>query len=232
MLLATSFDARHSLMATAQVFLVTGGSGGIGKELVTILYQRNAKVYLAARSATKAKAAIEQIKGIHLHSTGQILYLHLDLNDLTTIKKSADEFLAHETRLDVLWNNAGVMFPPTGSRTAQGYELQLGTNNLATFLFTHLLIPIMEETAKTASKDSVRVVWVSSSAVGMAPKPAIDFSNMDYEKEESTYVKYGRSKAGSVLHSAEFARRNAGKGVLSLVCPFLCPRFLYVRTTK
>jgi NAD(P)-dependent dehydrogenase (short-subunit alcohol dehydrogenase family) len=203
-----------------QVFIVTGGSGGIGKELVTILYQRNAKVYLAARSATKANAAIEEVHRIHHHSTGQILHLHLDLNDLTTIKKSADEFLAQETRLDVLWNNAGVMFPPTGSKTAQGYELQLGTNNLSTFLFTYYLIPVMEETAKTASKDSVRVVWVSSSAVGMAPKPAIDFSNMDYKKEESMYVKYGRSKAGSVLHSAEFARRTASQGVLSLVCPF------------
>jgi NAD(P)-dependent dehydrogenase (short-subunit alcohol dehydrogenase family) len=207
-------------MASAQVFIVTGGSGGIGKELVAILYQRNAKVYMAARSAAKAKASIEEIHRIHCHSTGQILHLHLDLNDLTTIKRSVDEFLAQETRLDVLWNNAGVMFPPTGSKTAQGYELQLGTNNLATFLFTHHLIPIMEKTAKTASKDSVRVVWVSLSAVGMAPKPVIDFSNMDYKKEESTYVKYARSKAGSVLHSAEFARRSAGQGVLSLVRPF------------
>jgi NAD(P)-dependent dehydrogenase (short-subunit alcohol dehydrogenase family) len=208
---------------------VTGGSGGIGKELVEILYQRNARVYMAARSSTKAKAAIEKIQRIHHRSIGQITYLHLDLNDLTTIKKSVDEFLAKETRLDVLWNNAGVMFPPSGAKTAQGYELQLGTNNLATFLFTHHLLPILKETAKTAPEGSVRVVWVSSSAVGMAPKPAIDFSNMDYKKEESTYVKYGRSKAGSVLHSVELARRTSDQGVLSLVCSF---HFLYLQSTE
>jgi NAD(P)-dependent dehydrogenase (short-subunit alcohol dehydrogenase family) len=197
---------------------VTGGSGGIGKELVTILYQRNAKVYMAARSATKAEAAIEEIQRIHPDSTGQIVYLNLDLNDLTTIKKSADEFIAKETRLDVLWNNAGVMTPPDGSKTAQGYELQLGTNNLATFLFTHHLLPIMKETAKVAAKDSVRIIWVSSSAVALAPKPAIDFSNMDYKKAENTWAKYGRSKAGNVLHSVELARRTADQGIISLVC--------------
>jgi NAD(P)-dependent dehydrogenase (short-subunit alcohol dehydrogenase family) len=184
------------------------------------LYRRNAKVYMAARSATKAHAAIKSIQDLHPNSSGQIVYLNLDLNDLTTIKNSANEFLAQETRLDVLWNNAGVMFPPKGSITAQGYELQLGTNNLATFLFTHHLLPILEATAKIASKDSVRVIWVSSSAVGMAPRPAIDFSNMDYKKSESVYAKYARSKAGSVLHSVELARRSGHQGVLSLVFPF------------
>jgi NAD(P)-dependent dehydrogenase (short-subunit alcohol dehydrogenase family) len=212
-------NGNSSQKLIAQVFLVTGGSGGIGKELVAILYQRNAKVYMAARSATKAHAAIKSIQQVHRNSSGQIVHLNLDLNDLTTIKKSADEFLAQETRLDVLWNNAGVMFPPNGSKTAQGYELQLGTNNLAAFLFTHYLLPTLEATAKIATKDSVRVIWVSSSAVGMAPNPAIDFSNMDYKVPESVYARYARSKAGNVLHSVELARRAGEQGIISLVFP-------------
>ena len=112
----------------------------------------------------------------------------------------------------------GVMVPPQGSKTVQGYELQLGTNNLGPFLFTYFLTPILATTVKAAPKNSVRIVWVSSSAANItAPKPAIDFSNMDYHIEEGIWVKYGRSKAGNVLHSAEFARRKADSGIISLV---------------
>ena len=207
-----------------KVFIVTGSTSGLGRLLIGILYQRNAKVYIAARSETKAYAAIDEIKREHPDSTGELVYLHLDLNDLTTIKASADKFLSKESRLDVLWNNAAVMVPPQGSKSAQGYELQIGTNNLAPFLFTELLRPIMKQTAQTAPKNSVRVVWVSSSAAELAPTPVIDFSNMDYKREEGIWPKYNRSKAGNVLHSVEFARRTKGQGIISLVGEF----FLYL----
>lgn len=196
---------------------MTGSSAGIGAKLATILYSKNAKIYIAARSESKALRTIDGIKAEHPKSNGQLIFLHLDLNDLTTIKKSADEFLANEARLDVLWNNAGVMVPPQGSKTAQGYELQLGTNCLAPFLFTHFLRPVLVETAKTAPPNTVRVVWVSSSAAEFAPKPPIDFSNMDYHIDEGIWNKYMRSKAGNVLHAAEFARRVKNEGVISLV---------------
>lgn len=196
---------------------MTGATSGIGRQLVEILYQRNGKVYLAARSESKASAAIEAIKARFPTSTGELVFLHIDLGDLTTIKPAAQEFLSKEKRLDVLWNNAGVMVPPHGSKTTQGYELQLGTNNIAPFLFTHHLRGILLETAKTSPKNSVRVVWVSSGAIAAAPKPAVDFSNMDYHKPEGLWTKYGRSKAGNVLHSAEFARRTAGSGIISIV---------------
>ena len=109
------------------------------------------------------------------------------------------------------------MIPPQGSKSAQGYELQLGTNNVAPFLFTKLLLPILAKTAKTAPPNSVRVVWVSSTAALLAPKPAIDLSNMDYQKDELAWTKYSRSKAGNVLHSAEFARRYRDDGIISIV---------------
>ncbi|KAI1123105.1 short-chain dehydrogenase [Nemania abortiva] len=199
-----------------KVFIVTGANTGLGKELAKILYSKHAKIYVAARTEAKAKAAIEDIRGLYPTSKGDLAYLHLDLNDLTTIKKSTDDFLAKETRLDVLWNNAGVMVPPAGSTTAQGYELQLGVNNIATFLFTRFLLPIMIATAGSAPVNSVRVVWVSSAAADGAPKPAIDFSNMDYAKNESQWQKYQRSKAGTILHACEAARRSQleGDGVL------------------
>ncbi|KAK9373440.1 uncharacterized protein V1513DRAFT_432845 [Lipomyces chichibuensis] len=199
-----------------KVFIITGGSGGLGKELASVLYQHNAKVYLAARSEKKTMEVIDEIRHLHTNSTGQLLYLHLQLDDLTSIKASAQEFLSNESRLDVLWNNAGVMVPPQGSKTVQGYELQIGINNLGHFLFTYMLHPLLAQTARIAPKNSVRVVWVSSSAADNAPKPAIDFSNMDYHREEGIWKKYARSKAGNVLHSIEFSRRTAGQGIISM----------------
>ncbi|KAK9318740.1 hypothetical protein V1517DRAFT_267436, partial [Lipomyces orientalis] len=96
------------------------------------------------------------------------------------------------------------------------YELQLGINNLGHFLFTHFLRPLLVETAKVAPKDTVRVVWVSSSAADNAPNPAIDFSNMDYHQEAGIWTKYSRSKAGNVLHAVEFARRAGSQGIISM----------------
>ncbi|GKT66267.1 short-chain dehydrogenase [Colletotrichum tofieldiae] len=199
-----------------KVFIVTGSSGGLGKELAKILYSRNAKVYLAARSETKTIAVINEMKALYPQSRGHCEYLHLDLNDLTTIKQSAQDFLSKESRLDVLWNNAGVMTPPQGSKTAQGYELQLGVNVLGPFLFTHFLHPALSAAAKAAPKDSVRVVWLSSGLAAMAPKPPVDFRNMDYSKDESANTKYARSKAGNVVIAAEFARRTTNEGIISM----------------
>lgn len=91
----------------------------MGRELVNILFAKNGTVYVAARSEPKAQETISWCKGEHPSSSGKLKFLHLDLDDLSGIKKSAEEFLANETRLDVLWNNAGVMIPPAGSKTKQ-----------------------------------------------------------------------------------------------------------------
>jgi NAD(P)-dependent dehydrogenase (short-subunit alcohol dehydrogenase family) len=116
------------------------------------------------------------------------------------------------------------MVPPQGSKTVQGCELQIGINNLGHFIFTQFLRPVLAATANTAPKNSVRVVWVSCSAADGAPRPAIDFSNMDYHLEEGIWSKYSRRKAGNVLHSAEFARRTAGEGIISVVCSNFAPQ--------
>ncbi|CZR70181.1 related to dehydrogenases with different specificities (related to short-chain alcohol dehydrogenases) [Phialocephala subalpina] len=197
-----------------KVFLITGGNGGLGQSLGAMLYAKDAKVYIAARSEAKAQKTINEIKALHPASAGELVFLKLDLSDLTTIKASAKEFLAKESRLDVLWNNAGVMVPPQGSNTVQGYELQVGTNNIAPFLFTELLQPVLLATARMGE---ARVVWTSSSAgyLGL-PNPIIDFNNMDYKREEGIWTKYGRSKAGNILHCVEYARRSdkANIGIL------------------
>lgn len=198
---------------------MTGSNAGVGKALATILYGADATVYVAARNAEKAEKAINEMKTAHPNSKGSLTFLHLDLNDLTTIKKSAEEFLSKEKKLDVLWNNAGVMVPPPGSKTAQGYELQLGTNCVAPFLFTKLLTPILIETAKTAAPGSVRVVWTSSSAAEVtSPKNGVDMNNLDYKKDVAGWTKYGTSKAGNWYHATEYAKLHKNDGVVSVVC--------------
>ena len=199
---------------------MTGGASGIGLELVKILYAHNAKVYIAARSEQKASRAIASIETSFPKSKGELVFLHLDLSDLVLVKESAESFLSKENRLDVLWNNAGVMTPPQGSKTKQNYEAQLGTNCLGPFLFTKLLTPLLIETAKTAPRGSVRVCWLASSAAEfMSPKPGgVDMKNLDYKKDQSAWYKYGVSKAGNVLYSKEFAKRYQADNVLSVVC--------------
>jgi NAD(P)-dependent dehydrogenase (short-subunit alcohol dehydrogenase family) len=202
---------------TGKVFIVTGGSAGLGKLLVRILFQRHAKVYIAARSESKTQKVIEEIVAEFPASKGSLTYLHLDLDDLTSIKASADTFLAQESRLDVLWNNAGVMCPPEGSVTKQGYEQQLGVNTLAPFLFTLLLRDVLVKTAQQAPVNSVRVAWVSSIASTM--RPAIDFENLDnLQKSTSQDTKYAKSKSGTCVHAVEFQRRVVSEGVVSVVC--------------
>ena len=146
------------------------------------------------------------------------MFLELDLADLTTIKASAEKFLSKETKLDVLFNNAGVMCPPQGSKTPQGYELQLGTNNVGTFMFTKLLTPILVATARKEPVSSVRVVWVASSATELgSPSPGgLVMDNLDYHKDKSAMDKYAISKVGNYFHATEFAKRYKTEGVVSI----------------
>ncbi|KAH8882166.1 NAD(P)-binding protein [Thozetella sp. PMI_491] len=198
-----------------KVYIVTGANAGVGKETAQMLYSKNAKVYLAARSEPKARKAIDEIMTVVPKSTGELIFLQLDLADLTTIKASAEEFLSKENRLHVLFNNAGVGHPPAGSKTAQGYELQLGVNCVGAFLFTKLLTPVLVSTAKAEPRNSVRVIWASSSAAeGVHVDGIID--NLDYHVDRSTYDKYCISKLGNYLHATEFAAQYKADGVVSI----------------
>ncbi|KAI1323656.1 retinol dehydrogenase 12 [Xylariaceae sp. FL0255] len=206
-----------------KVFIVTGATSGVGKALARILYGANGKVYITARSEEKANTTIAELKKQRLQSKGQLTYLHLELSDLSLIKASVDTFLAHESRLHVLFNNAGVMFtPPETPKTKQGYEIQLGTNALGPFLFTQLLTPILlatarEEEGRASIPGSVRVVWASSSfASYFTPPGAIDMNNLDYQKSTLDLVKYSSSKAAIIFYSAEFARRYGKDNIISI----------------
>ncbi|KAK5633630.1 hypothetical protein RRF57_009344 [Xylaria bambusicola] len=198
-----------------KVFIVTGGASGIGYELTKMLYQRGGHVYIAGRSESKVQAAIKELVGSTPAGTsvGKLDSLPLELDDLTSIKASVDEFKSKETKLHVLWNNAGVSRPPVGSSSKQGIELQLATNCLGPFLFTQLLLPVMQATASIEigggqAFGSVRVVWTSSQSVELtAPKGGIIMSELQHPPADATRL-YNTSKAGNMFLASELARRH------------------------
>ncbi|KAF2160790.1 hypothetical protein M409DRAFT_28673 [Zasmidium cellare ATCC 36951] len=203
---------EHNLPSqSGRVFIVTGGYSGVGKELAKLLYQAHGTIYIAGRDASKGQAAIEEIKSLFPTSDGRLEFLFLDLADLSTIKSSAETFIKKESRLDVLTNNAGVMTPPVGSRTAQGHELQMGTNALGHYLFTTLLLPILLKTAQISPAKTVRITWASSLATFMAPPGGILFDITTTTSSprilNSPMRDYQQSKSGTIFLAHEFQSR-------------------------
>ncbi|KAL1835712.1 hypothetical protein VTK73DRAFT_5445 [Phialemonium thermophilum] len=107
---------------------------------------------------------------------------------------------------------------PTHLKTPQGHDLTLGTNCLGPFLFTKLLHPLLEATAKTAPAGAVRVVWLGSMTIDLeASKHGMDLGNLDYrKKDEPSNKRYAVSKTGNYFLGAEWARRDAGTGIVHL----------------
>ncbi|KAI1381384.1 NAD(P)-binding protein [Hypoxylon crocopeplum] len=210
-----TFTDKNVPDLTNKVIIVTGANTGLGKELAQILYSKNAKVYMMARSEEKTKAAIDSIRTAVPNSRGDMIYLRLDLADLPSIKTSAEEFLRREQQLHVLFNNAGVGYPERGSKTKQGYELQLGVNCIGTFAFTKMLTPTLVSTAKVSPRNTVRVVWVSSSAAeGISLKGYME--SLPNIEQKSGFQQYCTSKLGNYFHATEFAARHKADGVLAI----------------
>ncbi|KAJ6619837.1 NAD-P-binding protein [Mycena sp. CBHHK59/15] len=196
---------------TGKVIVVTGGNAGIGKETVKALLEHNAVVYIASRNKAKAEIAIQELK----ESTGKdALFLRLDLEDLHSIRQAVENFLQREKRLDILFNNAGVMMPPIEAATASGYDLSFGTNVLGHFYLTKLLLPVMIQTARSTGVPT-RVVNTSSGSHYLAMYDFNAFKDGPARRKLSLMQLYGQSKWGNVTFSNELARRYVDKGVVS-----------------
>jgi retinol dehydrogenase 12 len=120
-----TFTDKNLQDLTGKVFIVTGAASGVGHELAKMLLVAGGTVYIAARSLARCQNAInilqEQVtKGV---AKGRLKPMILDLSDLSTVRPAVDDFLEHETRLDVLVNNAGVMNTPLGSKGKQVYQM-------------------------------------------------------------------------------------------------------------
>ncbi|KAE8402486.1 hypothetical protein BDV37DRAFT_252415 [Aspergillus pseudonomiae] len=189
---------------SGKVALVTGGNAGLGKETILQLAKhRPQRIYLAARSESKAQTAISSIKA-SLSKNVEITWLPLDLMSIKSIQTAAQKFHAESSRLDILILNAGVMSLPPGE-TEMGHEIQLGTNHTGHFLLTKLLLPTLLKTAEEPNSD-VRVVSLASIGHNLAPSFET-ILDQDRLKKVNTNTRYGASKAANILFAAELARR-------------------------
>lgn len=201
-----------------RVVVVTGGNAGLGFHLCRILYSKGARVYMLSRSKAKAEEAIKTIKTEVTKSSGDLKYIHLDLADLTTVKPAAQAFAAQETKLDVLFNSAGIGSADAGAKTKQGFELLMGTNAIAPFLLAQLLLPYLQTAAKSAPKNSVRVVWTASPIIedNYCPAGGLTVSHLDSPPPDNM-INYGISKCANWYLASELARRHEKEGIVSIV---------------
>ncbi|KAI1330246.1 short-chain dehydrogenase [Xylariaceae sp. FL0255] len=214
-----TFTEENVSDLSGKVYLVTGANTGIGKQLARLLYSKNGKVYLACRSESKATDAIEDIKKSHPSSTGSLVFLQFDLNDLAAVKAAAEKFLATETKLHVLFNNAGVQNSNNPPKTVQGYDHHMGINTLAPFLFTKLLTPLLKSTVAAAPAGLVRVVWVSSQGNELSALNSVglDMENLDYNKKnEDDLTEYAFSKVGNWMHGVQYGKLHKADGIISI----------------
>jgi NAD(P)-dependent dehydrogenase (short-subunit alcohol dehydrogenase family) len=173
---------------SGRTVVVTGANSGIGLVAARELARRGARVVLAVRDVAKGERAAATV-------TGTREVRALDLADLASIRAFA---AAWEGDLDVLINNAGVMAVPE-SRTADGFELQLGTNHLGHFALTNLLLEHVTD----------RVVTISSGAHRMG---RIRFDDLNWEREYDRWGAYGQSKLANLLFTLELQRRLTASG--------------------
>ena len=184
--------------------LYTTGNAGLGKQTIVYLSSHNpARIYLAARTASKAQDAIADIKA-SVPNACDIVHLPLDLTSFASVAEAAATFKGRESRLDILVNNAGVMACPYDT-TKEGYEVQFGTNHMGHALLTKLLLPTMLETAQQPGAD-VRIISLSSAGHYLTVPKGIEFDQAALGNE-NTWRRYGVSKLANVLHARELAAR-------------------------
>jgi protochlorophyllide reductase len=186
---------------TGRAVMVTGANSGLGLASAEALANRGAHVVMGCRNPGRAEAARARV--VERATGPEPTTVELDLADLASVRTAAAEIDRSVDRLDILMNNAGVMAVPL-QRTADGFEMQFGTNHLGHFALTGLLLPALLRAPRP------RVVTTSSNAHRMARNRWRDI-NLDAEGY-GKWRAYGQSKLANLLFTRELARRSAEAG--------------------
>lgn len=183
---------------SGKVIIVTGATSGLGKEAARVLAGKNATVIMAVRNTEKGEVVAAEIRQQFSNATIEVI--KLELSSLASVKAFATVFSSKHERLDVLINNAGVMWCPE-SKTEDGFEMQMGTNHFGHFALTGHLMPLLRQTKNS------RVVATSSVAHKTGK---IDLSDLNWGKRRYSRIQaYSDSKIANLHFAYEFARRNA-----------------------
>jgi NAD(P)-dependent dehydrogenase (short-subunit alcohol dehydrogenase family) len=191
---------------TGRTAIITGANTGLGYETAVALAGQGARVVLAVRNLDKGKQAATRIAEAHPGATVELQ--ELDLTSLASIRAATEQLRADHDRIDLLINNAGVMWTPK-STTADGFELQFGTNHLGHFALTGLLLD------RLLPVPGSRVVTVSS--IGHRLRAAIHFDDLQWEHSYNRVGAYGQSKLANLLFTYELQRRLAPRGTTAAV---------------
>ena len=202
--MTSNWTAEHIPDLTAKVAIVTGANTGIGYEMARALADKSATVILACRNRDKGEAAVRQIR--REYPEAKVELLQVDLSELASVRRFADEFTSHYDRLDILINNAGIMATPF-VKTCDGFELQFATNHLGHFALTGLLLACIIRDPRA------RVVTVSSWGHHFG---VIDFDDLNAEKGYDPGRAYAQSKLANLLFTYELQRRFEDTGVDAL----------------
>src|SRR3984957_8322935 len=186
---------------SGRVAVITGANTGLGYETALALAGHGAHVVLAVRNLDKGKDAASRIAASSANA--DVKLQELDLTSLESVRAGAAQLRADYDRIDLLINNAGVMWTPK-STTKDGFELQFGTNHLGHFAFTGLLLDRLLPVAGS------RVVTVSST--GHRILADIHFDDLQWERSYNRVAAYGQSKLASLLFTYELQRRLKLKG--------------------
>lgn len=191
-----------------RTILVTG-TGGLGFEDAIALARAGAEVILAGRNPAKGTDAIRRINDKVPHAS--VTFEQVDLGNLDSIEALAERLKGSHDHLDVLINNAGVMTPPVRKTTADGFELQFGTNYLGHFALTAHLLPLL------LRGQDPRVVTLSSIAA-RGKNVAINFDDLQAERSYKPMPVYSQSKLACLMFAFELQRRSgkAGWGITSI----------------
>jgi NAD(P)-dependent dehydrogenase (short-subunit alcohol dehydrogenase family) len=187
---------------SGRIAIVTGANSGLGYDTAAVLAGKGAHVVLAVRNLDKGNEAVDRIKKASPNAV--VALQELDLTSLDSVRKAADELRAAHPRIDLLINNAGVMYVPTRETTKDGFEMQFGTNHLGHFALTGQLLD------NILPVDGSRVVTVSS--VGHRLMARIHFDDPHLERKYNRVEAYGQSKLANLLFTYELQRRLTGKG--------------------
>jgi NAD(P)-dependent dehydrogenase (short-subunit alcohol dehydrogenase family) len=182
---------------SGRIAIVTGSNSGLGFETARVLATRGATVVLAVRDTAKGEAAAARIADEVPRADLKVQ--KLDLASRASIRTAAGELKSTFDRIDLLINNAGVMYIPTRQTTEDGFEQQFGTNHLGTFALTGLLLDNL------LPVEGSRVVTVSS--VGHRINAAIHFDDLQWERSYDRVAAYGQSKLANLLFTYELQRR-------------------------
>ncbi|KZP18146.1 NAD-P-binding protein [Athelia psychrophila] len=201
---------------TGCVAIVTGSNTGVGYHTCKILAQHGAKVYMAARSESKAKAAIEKLHAEGLGTNaGEVIWLKLDLASPRQTKEAAEYILTREQRLDILVNNVAVA--NEYSQTSDGLSANMTINHLSPFLFTNTLLPLMTATSRLPDSD-VRIVNVSSVVHSYPKSPRFDtLEAINTSFKDSPMSLCGYTKLANILYSKQLQQRLDADGVPIIV---------------